>query len=278
MTELRRVRSDAVVPLSEILASTGRLPSGWLTNTEALGVEIDLPLIKQLTQNAASFLEMPEMDPWLAPRLHAALRLPRRVCADDGMWAWIAFQCKPFIEARFKKGNPSLHPWRYRGTWSRNALSRLWWGAEMTRNGPDYTAVPLCFARTRTAQFALELMYSWDRAAAIAFCLVAEGADGDSKLSDVETNRLSTKLKVLLTMRSLDSFGDVHSEDSEEYDSEWATHAPTLLSLSSPNIKSIFGPAAGAVSLNRIKEVAEWFRQIMRDYPEDTGDESTDDS
>lgn len=267
MIELRRVHNDAAVPLSEILSSTGRLPNGWVENTDALGVDVDLELVKQLAQNAASFLPIERMDAWLAPRLHASLRIPRRLAADDGIWAWLAFHCRPFVEARFGKNGMSLHPWRYRGSWSRNAIARLWWGAEMTRNGPDYSAVTHCFARTRTAQFALELMYSWDRAAAIAFSKVSEGADGHARLTDSETNGLSTKLKVLLAMRSLDSFGSPIVEDTEEFDAEWAMLSPTIESLIQADIRHIVGPASGRVSEERVKEIGEWYRQILRDYP-----------
>jgi hypothetical protein len=133
----------------------------------------------------------------------------------------------------------------------------------MTRNGPDYSAVPLCFARTRTAQFALELMYSWDRAAAIAFARVAEAADGGAKLSDDLTNALSTRLKVLLTLRSLDSFGTGEADDTEEFDAEWASHRPSFASLVRDDLRAITGPATGTVSPSRIDELAVWFRQVL---------------
>jgi hypothetical protein len=263
MIELRRVRQDAVVTFSDILAATGRLPAGWSSSTEGIGRECDLDLVKQLTQKAATFLPVDQLDSWLAPRLHAALRLPRRTASDDGMWTWLALQCSEFVQARFRKGKERLHPWRYRGVWSRNALARLWWGAEMTRNGPDYSATELCFRRTRTAQFALELMYSWDRAASIAFCLVAEGHDGGLRLSDWQTKRLSTKLKVLLTLRSLDGFGDHSEDDVEEFDSKWASHRPSFSSLVASDLRLIAGPESGIVPSARIADLTSWFRTIV---------------
>jgi hypothetical protein len=265
MTELRRIRPESVVMLSDVLAATGRLPAGWTSATEGLGVECDLELVKQLADKAAAFLPSDRMDAWMAPRLHAALRLPRRLANDDGMWAWLAFQCPRFVEARFRKGKEKLHPWRYRGMWSRNALARLWWGAEMTRNGNDYAATSLCFKRTRTAQFALELMYSWDRAAAIAFVHVAEGADGGARLSDAQTKRLSTTLKVLLTLRSLDAFGDGSDEDSEEFDASWASHRPSFGALVSADVATLPGPKLGTVSEARIADLVTWFRSVVDD-------------
>ncbi len=269
MHELRRIKPESLVLLSEILAGTGRLPAGWTAATEGVGLDCDLDLVKQLTQRAATFLPQDQMDAWLAPRLHVALRLPRRVAHDDGIWAWLAFHCQEFVEARFRRGKGTLHPWRYRGIWSRNALARLWWGAEMTRNGGDYSATALCFRRTRTAQFALELMYSWDRAAAIAFSIVAEGADGGVRLTDSQTKQLSVKLKVLLTLRSLDSFGDASTVDMEEHDHAWATHRPSLGSLINSDVSRLPGPSAGTVPTRRVVEVAAWFRSIVEDQGSD---------
>jgi len=263
MHELRRVTESAIVPLSEALAATGRLPNGWAAHTESIPFECDLELIKQLASKAAAFLPGDQMDPWLAPRLHCALRIPRRIAVDDGMWAWLAFQNREFVEARFRKGREKVHPWRYRGIWSRNALARLWWGAEMTRNGADYSAVELCFARTRTAQFALELMYSWDRAAAIAFVRVVEGADGLPRLSDELTRALSTRLKVYLALRSLDTFGNGEEEDTEEFDAQWASHRPSFAALARAEVEDLTGPSNGTCSSARIDALEEWFRSIV---------------
>lgn len=263
MTELRRVRADAAVTLSEIISATGRLPPAWSTGTEATGESCDVDLVKQLSQKAATFFAPADMDSWLAPRLHSAVRIPRRIASDDGVWTWLAVQCQPFVEGRFKKGSKKLHPWRYRGVWSRNALSRLWWGAEMTRNGPDYSCVPYCFARTRTAQFALELMYSWDRGAAIAFTRVAEGLDGRPRLTDSQTKRLSTKIKLLLALRSLDAFGDDDIPDSDEFDAEWAAHTPSFSTLAQSDLTKINGPASGVVGQTKIDELAIWLRHVI---------------
>jgi hypothetical protein len=265
MVELRRVKADFRVNLSDILAATGRLPSGWTDATEPIGVERDIDLVVQLCRKAAALLEPNALDAWVAPRLHAALRLPRRTAQDDGLWMWLALQCSEFVKARFGKAGATLHPWRYRGPWSRNALGRLWWGAEMTHNGSDYTATELCFARTRTAQFALELMYSWDRAAAIAFCQVAEGADGGPRLADRELRTLSTRLKVLLTLKALDLFGEFGDEDACEFDQAWASHQPTLTALTVPCCADLPGPTSGRVASERVKEVAAWYRTVLAD-------------
>lgn len=260
--ELRRVKRESVVRLSDIAASNGRLPPSWQQHTEGLSVFADIELVNDLCSQAATYVPPDQFDRWLAPRLHCALRIPRAIAIEEGFWTWLALQNIPAVEARFKKKNGKLHPWRYRGMWSRNALSRLWWGAEMTRNGPDYSAVDRCFSRTRTAQFALELMYSWDRAAAIAFVWVAEGQDRSEQLADDDLRLLSTRLKVLLPLRAL-----VINEDDEsdqfEFDPEWAAHTPSLTHLIKSNVAELVGPTTGRCSNGRIDDLIAWFGSIV---------------
>jgi hypothetical protein len=281
MRELRRVREEAIVPLTDAFVSSGRLPHDWDQATEAVDWVVDLELLQGLTRRAAAMLPAEQIDSWLAPRLHNSVRLPRRLAADGGIWVWLALQCPEIIEARFGKTEGKVHPWRYRTVWSRNALARLWWGAEMTRNGPSYADVRHCFARTRTAQFTLELMYSWSRPAAIGFARVAEGVDEGPRLTDTQMKALSTRLKVYLSLRSLE-LGQVDREDTEEFDSEWASHTPSLTSLLSPDLASLSGPANGACEEPVIVGMCEWFRQIVSELkdtaPSMVRNESTDEN
>jgi hypothetical protein len=263
MTEpLMRVRDEAIIPVTDALVSTGRLPSDLSQYIEPIGLAADLALVRQLCTKAATMLPVDEMDSWLAPRLHNTLRISRRLASDGGLWVWLSLQVRDFVEARFHAVEGRVHPWRYRQTWSRNALARLWWGAEMTRNGPSYVEVPLCFARTRTAQFALELMYSWSRPAAIAFVRVAEEGTSGRRITDDLMKGLSTRLRVYLTLRSLDSVSSA-DDAAEEFDVEWASHTPSLTSLLAPGTKQLVGPSTGTCSEAAISELAAWFREIL---------------
>lgn len=264
VNELRVVRPDARVTLCAMVAESGRLPSGWEESyTEPLEGRCDRQLVVELAERCANLMPEEQMDSWLAPRLHCALRIARADASNEGMWSWLALHCHSFVQARFGADGARVHPWRYNGVWSRNALSRLWWGAEMTRNGPDYGATPLCFSRVRTAQFALELMYSWDRAAAIAFVRVAEGADGGPRLPDSSMKELSKRLKVYLTLRGLDGFGDGSEEETDESDPAWIQHIPSLRSLLVADVKSLRGPNTGKCLPERIGRLVTWFREIV---------------
>jgi hypothetical protein len=261
--DLRRVRHEAMVRLSESVSSNGRLPASWQEHTEGIAGTADIDLVNTLCMQAATYMNSDDIDRWLAPRLHCALRISRATASDDGFWAWLAMQNVALVEARFKKNAGKVHPWRYRGVWSRNALGRLWWGAEMTRNGPDYSATDACFTRTRTAQFALELMYSWDRAAAIAFAITAEAPGRGERLSDDQLRLLSTRLKVLLPLRALGITEQAEEEDSFDFDPEWASHTPTFGELVKSEVGSLIGPSTGKCSVARIEYLLSWFQAIL---------------
>jgi len=261
MDRLLRLKPEAVAQVVETFVDTGQLITDWTRYTEDTGHVCDLDLIKQLASRAATLLKMEDMDPWLAPRLHCALRIPRRLAVDDAMWTWLSLNCHEFVEARFRQPNRKVHPWRYYGGWSRNALSRLWWGAEMTRNGASYDDVRHCFARTRTAQFALELMYSWHRPAAIAFCRVAEGVNG-AHLTDARTRTLSTRLRVLLSLYCLEAKGSTPLEPGEEWDEEWAQHRASLASLMG-ELGTLKGPNTGVCDESGVAALMVWYREIL---------------
>ncbi|MEW2137621.1 DUF6339 family protein [Streptomyces sp. NPDC005409] len=87
-------------------------------------------------------------DAWLAPRLHATLRLTRREAADKRLWNHLALAVAPdyvvwrhLSEPTAKKPEKRVAAERFRGPADRQCFSRLWWAAELFRNGPDYEPV-----------------------------------------------------------------------------------------------------------------------------------------
>ncbi|WP_405993026.1 DUF6339 family protein [Streptomyces sp. NBC_00986] len=87
-------------------------------------------------------------DGWLAPRLHATLRITRREAADRRLWTHLALGVAPdYVAWRHPpvpapgRSEPRINPARFRGALDRQCFSRLWWAAEMFRNGKDYSPV-----------------------------------------------------------------------------------------------------------------------------------------
>lgn len=88
-------------------------------------------------------------DRWLAPRVHYALRLTRAEAADKGIWLWLALRYHEYVLWRWApaSGSGSVSEDRWYGPVHKQALARLWWGAEQFRNGPDYGPVVRAFVR-----------------------------------------------------------------------------------------------------------------------------------
>lgn len=87
-------------------------------------------------------------DAWLAPRLHAALRLTRREAADSRLWNFLALAVAPdyviwrHLPATSSDGRPpAVAASRFRGVHYTQTFSRLWWAAELFRDGRDYSPV-----------------------------------------------------------------------------------------------------------------------------------------
>lgn len=84
-----------------------------------------------------------QSDAWLGPRLHAALRLTPREAARRGVWRFFGVVAIPeYVRWRWttikdeKVVPPRLE--RFVGPDYKQAFARLWWMAELFRNGSDY--------------------------------------------------------------------------------------------------------------------------------------------
>src|SRR3712207_5044930 len=77
-----------------------------------------------------------ESDTWLSPRLHSALRLTRAEAGDRGLWHWLALRYRSYVEYRWT-GDGGVNRDRWFGPVHKQALARLWWGAELFRDGDD---------------------------------------------------------------------------------------------------------------------------------------------
>ncbi|MFC7757539.1 DUF6339 family protein [Catellatospora bangladeshensis] len=82
-------------------------------------------------------------DGWLAPRLHATLRMTRAEAADPGLWNFLAMIVAPDYVVWRHKGAEIAPAARFAGPHYKQAFARLWWAAELFRNGADYRPVEL---------------------------------------------------------------------------------------------------------------------------------------
>jgi hypothetical protein len=86
-------------------------------------------------------------DRWLAPRLHFALRLTRAEASDRGLWQWLALEKPAYVHWRWQDSEGFVADNRWWGEIHKQALARLWWGAELFRDGASYTPVVQAFVK-----------------------------------------------------------------------------------------------------------------------------------
>jgi hypothetical protein len=80
-------------------------------------------------------------DGWLAPRLHATLRMTRAEAGDGKLWNHLAMLVAPDYVVWRHKGAEIAQSSRFSGPHYTQCFSRLWWVAELFRDGPDYRPV-----------------------------------------------------------------------------------------------------------------------------------------
>lgn len=237
-------------------------------------LDVDVELVRSLVDHAVDevlphFDEDPrsELDSWLAPRLHYAVRLPRRIASDRGFWAWMNIDVgRRYVHERWgrlkQSADETVSTWHFTGKNKlRNALSRLWWGAEIARNGPSYEYSEAAFHSVATAKWALELRYSWYRPATIAFVRVCEGLDGREPLDDDSMGKLSTGINAYLSSVALE--GKATDEENGRFDSDWRRRKPTREEVLNGGHGDLQGPADGYASKAAIEKLETWYREIL---------------
>jgi hypothetical protein len=116
--------------------------------------------------------EPAKSDAWLGPRLHATLRLTRREAADKGIWEYLTvIEFPHYVRWRWASldNRDKVVPQdRFLGEDSKNAMARLWWASELTRNGSDYQRSKTALGISRFSVSWLHLILAHHRAASLA--------------------------------------------------------------------------------------------------------------
>lgn len=123
-----------------------------IPNDRAASIRWDAPPLHQLLTDARARFDgvsrPTAADRWLAPRLHTVLRLSRREASNPALWNHLALRIAPdYIVWRHLPVTPSegratgVNPRRFSGPFHVQAFARLWWAAELFRDGDDYGPV-----------------------------------------------------------------------------------------------------------------------------------------
>jgi hypothetical protein len=159
-----------------------------------------------------------ESDQWLGPRVHATLRLTRREAADKRVWNYLTVAEFPkYVLRRWRNSeNPDdiVPVDRFLGEDSKNALARLWWAAELTRNGPDYSATTKALSNSRfgISWQHLDSMHHRPAALAVAGFLEDFGNDG---ATDYQGQVMAKAFNLALRTLSLDALSENVATDAQ---------------------------------------------------------------
>jgi hypothetical protein len=231
-------------------------------------VELPLDEMARLLERAqTTFAEAPvASDQWLAPRLHALLRLDRHHASDKHMWAWMAADVFPdYARWRFvgknedreedesKRGTPLK---RFFGQDRDNVLSRLWWGGELCRDGGDYSPVEQAFLAQDVPNTWFSLDAFHHRACAQAALRYVP------KMGSTPINRLSTALDHVLTTIQLDVVAPASPPDTSAI-AEWRELPLDIEELLDDRLPA--GPDETPVDPDQIDAADALLRRVARE-------------
>jgi len=201
--KLREVLKSKV-PKSRDGAATllADLTTSELVNPVQVLVRVDLAEIARILSIAIQKLPVNSNNKMFAEAdIHASVNLHqylisvglgRQLAGDPGMWAWLNLSVPDWSLARWKGSadrDAGYEPWF--GNPLSNALGRLFWAAELMRNGSDYSPVRGAFLQQNVVnELAREIYRS--RHWAVALGLLAADFDGSgSHATDREWNVVS---------------------------------------------------------------------------------------
>jgi hypothetical protein len=234
---------------------------------------VELEAIRSLLDEAMSRFadQRTGADAWLAPRLHATLRLTRAEASDPELWNFLALLVGlDYVVWRHlgkgKDGAPDNAPEaRFSGAHYTQAFARLWWAAELFRDGDDYGPVELACQEQAMLNSALRLEIIDHRPTAQALIgvlrnLVDSGAGA-------RTRRVEALLKAVNTAGSTLVY-DVLAPDAER-------DVPALLAwimdaASAPVVSFTrlpVGPEDGRTDPSAVDTLVPLFEKFLAEAP-----------
>ncbi|WP_245687323.1 DUF6339 family protein [Streptacidiphilus griseoplanus] len=228
-------------------------------DTGPVRVLLDQAMARYATDRAAA-------DAWLAPRLHATLRLTRGEAADKGLWAYLALVVAPdyVLWRHIPTGTDEsrraavVQAARFAGANSVQAFARLWWAAEMFRDGADYRPVEVACSNQDVLNTALRLDIMEHRPTAMAVLRVLQQltAGGAPRPGD-QVNSLCRAIGIAGSTLMYETLGPDQLPDERELllwidEADSAPPAPWERLPDGPDDGEV--PAASVAALTRLFE------------------------
>ncbi|MBZ4319998.1 DUF6339 family protein [Streptomyces huiliensis] len=226
----------------------------------------ELRPVRDLVEDAMAYcraggLKATQADAWLAPRLHAALRLTRREAADPGFWNYLALGVAPDYVVWRHLSDAKVAADRFRGQYHKQAFARLWWAAELFRDGSDYSPVVTACANQDIMNTALRMSVINHRPTAQAIVrLVAKGV--------ITTGREVNALMGAVNASAATLMYDVIAPDVERESRpllDWIAEAEHARQVSRQELPA--GPDEEPTPELSVSALVDYFSDLFADAP-----------
>lgn len=207
------------------------------------------------------------VDGWLAPRLHATLRMTRAEAADRRLWNFLSMIVAPdYVLWRHKSKASEIVPSaRFSGPHYTQAFSRLWWAAELFRNGEDYRPVEVACRSQDVLNSTMRLDVVDHRPTALAFLRVLEEkmAGGASRIGDM-VNALSPAINAAGSTIVYDVLAPDEPSDSDAL-RYWIDESRSTAPVQRDRLPD--GPPDGVVNEDAVQALLPLFRKLLDEAP-----------
>jgi hypothetical protein len=207
--------------------------------------------------------ERTSADAWLAPVLHSTLRLTRREASDSRIWNYVAVRLAPdYVYWRhLSRGNPpAVSRTRFSGPFYSQAFARLWWAAELFRDGPDYEPVAVACGNQDVLNTVLRLEVILHRPTAQAIIRLLTT---DVIRTGRQVNALAQAVNTAGSTLSYEARAPDDPRDVDAY-RDWIEELSGVLV---PYDSLPIGPSDGRARSTSVDALATLFKQLFTESP-----------
>jgi hypothetical protein len=204
-------------------------------------------------------------DSWLAPRLHATLRMTRAEAADSRRWNFLAMITGPDYVVWRHKGSEIVPAARFSGPHYTQAFSRLWWAAELFRDGDDYRPAEFACGFQDVLNTTMRLDVIDHRPTAHTILrLLEELRNANTPDLGIRVNALSSAVNAAGSTLMYDIFAP---DDTPDHDAvrDWVEESASMAPVPWDRLPD--GPDDGKVSERAISTLLPLFTQLLEEAP-----------
>ena len=187
------------------------------------GVKADVDGLREVLADITDRYDRYEhsIDATAAEPVREYLDFSRHIATDSGLWHWLTVsEFNEFVYYRWREsGNIEEKFLKAGADIYSNAVHRLWWGAELTRDGNDYTRTKTMFRQGELANDVLDRWFARYEPAAKVVIDELDGEDSDV-ISDVTRDLKSELSRYSLELMQGDEIRTLVNKILEAHDGE----------------------------------------------------------